>query len=72
MAGKTAEGQITIYLRGGGTIELRKGKAEITLGGFGRTEEMRFSADGGLEILHLDTSEVIAVTVKKPSEAFVA
>lgn len=41
---------------------------EITYGGFHKVESIVFSNDGSPEIIHLNTDEVITVTVAKPSE----
>jgi hypothetical protein len=63
MTKKTAEGLLRVHLRGGETVEVPNGKVEITYGKLGRAEKFHFINDGSPELDHLNTQQVISVTV---------
>lgn len=54
-------GRLTVYLRGGGVIDLPDASAEIELDKHGAASSMRITSTGDVELSYLDPSEVVAV-----------
>ena len=53
-------GRLSVYLRGGGVIDLSHGRAQLSVDGSGKAKELEIS-DEHLELVWLDTAEVVAI-----------
>lgn len=62
-------GRLSVYLRGGGVIDLPKGHAVVSIGNSGNIEELTLTNDGTVELLFLDTKEVAAIVKERPSDS---
>ncbi|HET6231611.1 MAG TPA: hypothetical protein VFE05_16175 [Longimicrobiaceae bacterium] len=61
MSKKEVTGRLTVYLRGGAVIDLPNGTAQIDGDESGRPSSISITNQGTVEIVWLDTSEVVAV-----------
>ena len=61
MSKTEASGRLTVYLRGGGVIDLPKGTAEVEVGDDGKAKTITLSNEGDIEVVFLDQSEVVAI-----------
>lgn len=68
MSRTEAAGRLSVFLRGGGVLDLPRGKAEIEMSADGKLTSIHVENEGEIEVLYLDASEVVAVV--KESDRF--
>lgn len=61
MSKHEASGRLTVYLRGGGVIDLPKGTAEVETDDQGKAKSIQLSNEGDIEVVWLDPAEVVAI-----------
>jgi hypothetical protein len=55
------QGRLSVYLRGGGVIDLPKGNAQVEVGDDGKAKSINLTNEGDIEVVWLDPSEVVAI-----------